>query len=126
MMKGFTVTVCTGSSATVAPLRPIWKVPPGMLMNSGVKVTRCGGGSLGFSAGALLGAAVVGVGVGCGQKIQAPIPPPSSRTASTAAIQYGSRLLLGTAPGYCVARVGELFSVIVVAPNGRAIAGGRT
>src|SRR5690349_16448733 len=97
MTNGFTFTVCTGISATVAPLRPIWNVPPGMLMNSGVKVTGFGAGSFGFSGGGLLGPA--GVGVGRGQKIQAPIPPPSSMIRTMAAIAYGNRFFFAEATG---------------------------
>src|ERR1051325_9770627 len=91
MTKGFTLTLCTGISATVAPFRPISNVPPGMSMNSGVNVTRFGGGSFafGFSGGGLL--ATAGVGVERGQKTQAPIPAPSSKITITAAIAYGSK-----------------------------------
>src|SRR5689334_18612639 len=94
MTNGLTLTVCTGTSYTVAPLRPIWNEPPGMLMYSGLNVTGFGAGLFGFSGTGFSGTGFSGfgfAGVGLlGHKTQAPTPPPINTNTMTAAITYGN------------------------------------
>src|SRR6185369_3252649 len=105
MTKDLTFTLCTGRSATVAPLRPIWNVPPGMLMYSGLNVTGFGAGLFGFSATGFSGFGFAGVGL-LGHKTQAPTPTPINTNTMTAAITYGNMFFFAPAAAGWAINVG--------------------
>src|SRR5687768_7667693 len=107
MTSGCTEAAWTGTSATVAPLRPMSNVPPGTEMNSGVNVTGFGpgSGSFGFSIGGL--SPPPGVGVGLGHITQAPIPPVTNTSNKTPAATYGNKFRFpATAAGGTFTKVG--------------------